>query len=507
MRASVLAAAALLCAAPLAAQQPPESAIPWLSDSLSSPRTIPAPDEPAATPLTGTDVTVMPLGQTRRDAVGLLSSRLTGLPRDAFAGSDPSRLARLIADQPTDALPAMQDMVLMLLLAELDPPRAAADPDALFFARVDGLLRFGALDQAQALLERAGATDPQAFRRWWDTSLLTGFDTRACDAMTANPGVAPTLPARIFCLTRTGDWAAAALTLDTGRALGAITQAEDDLLAHFLDPEMFEGMPPPIPPRPMTPLAFRLLDGIGETPSISGLPLAFAVADLRPTTGWKSQIEAAERLTRARALDVNRLLALYTEGRPSASGGVWDRAAAIQRLDTAIMARDAGTVAVALPPAVARMDEAGLLVAFADLYGEALSKLPIPPPAANLALRVGLLSPAYEKIVAPLADTTGVSTDARIAFAVAVALGDMTGVASDDPLERAIADGFTGTPPDHLTRLAEGERLGEALLEAALLLADRAEADPQDIADALAFLRSVGLTDIARRTALQLLLS
>ncbi|MGB3555120.1 MAG: hypothetical protein WBA25_10835, partial [Jannaschia sp.] len=281
----LLGALTLALALPAGAQEAPQSAIPWLSDSIS---TRPAPDEEApATVPTETQITVMPLGATRRDAVGLLSTALTGLPADTVAGSDPDRLADLLARQPGDALPAMQDIVLMLLLAELEPPRAATDPDALFFARIDTLLRFGALDQAQALLERAGATDKAAFRRWFDTSLLTGFDTRACDAMTANPGIAPTLPARIFCLSRGGDWAAAALTLDTGRAIGAISDGDDRMLAHFLDPELFEGEPPPIPPRPMTPLAFRLLDGVGETPATLDLPLAFAVADLRTTTGWK----------------------------------------------------------------------------------------------------------------------------------------------------------------------------------------------------------------------------
>ncbi|SDZ32275.1 hypothetical protein SAMN05444004_11096 [Jannaschia faecimaris] len=503
MRADLrLIACTVILGTPLSAQDTPDSAISWLSDSLSTPRTAPRRDEPAATPLTGTQVTVMPLGQTRRDAVGLLSSRLTGLPSDTFAGVDPRRVADLIANLPPDALPAMQDLVLMLMLAELDPPRAAADPDTLFFARVDGLLRFGALDQAQALLERAGATDPQAFRRWWDTSLLTGFDTRACDAMTANPGVAPTLPARIFCLTRSGDWAAAALTLDTGRALGIISKQEDALLAQFLDPEMFENLPPPMAPRPITPLAFRLLDGIGETPSTAGLPLAFAVADLRPTTGWKSQIEAAERLTRARALDVNRLLALYTEGRPSASGGVWDRAAAIQKLDTALIAGDMAGVADALPQAFTRMQDAGLLVPFADLYGERLSHIALDAPAAALALRVGLLSPAYETIAA-----SATATMPRDAFALAIAQGNFDVPPPPDPLSQAINDGLTGTPPDHLTRLAESERLGEALLEAVSLLADGADSDPQDIADALAFFRSVGLLDVARRMALQLLLT
>ncbi|MEM7643669.1 MAG: hypothetical protein AAF366_14220, partial [Pseudomonadota bacterium] len=330
---------------------------------------------------------------------------------------------------------------------------------------------------------------------------LTGFDTRACDAMTANPGIAPTLPARIFCLSRTGDWAAAALTLETGRALGAITEDEDLLLAHFLDPELFEGEPPPIPPRPMTPLAFRLLDGIGETPSTRDLPLAFAAADLRTTTGWKAQIEAAERLVRVGAIPASRLLALYTERRPSASGGVWERAAAIQRLDTALLSGEAQKVADALPVAVARMREVGLLVPFADAYGPRLARMDLPETASAMALRMGLLSWDYET-VARLATPR---TD-RDRFAVAIALGEGTapppGFVSD-----AVAAGFTSAPPPVLAEMAGQDRLGEALLEAGLLLAEGPESDPQSITDALALLNAVGLLQTARRAALQLVLA
>lgn len=501
-----LALALLLTATQAAAQAPapleaPQSVIPWLSDSLARPSPQPRPDEPAATPLAGTDITVMPLGATRRDAVGLRPAATTGLPRDLFAGSDPMRLAQLIARQPADALPAMQALVQTLLTAEFDPPRAATDSDTLFFARIDALLRLGALDQAQALLEQAGATDARAFRRWWDASLLTGFDTRACDAMTANPGIAPTLPARIFCLSRTGDWAAAALTLETGRAIGAITEDEDLLLAHFLDPELFEGEPPPIPPRPMTPLAFRLLDGIGETPSTRDLPLAFAVADLRPITGWKAQIEAAERLVRVGAIPVDRLLALYTERRPSASGGVWERAAAIQRLDTALLSGEAQKVADALPNAVARMREIGLLVPFANAYGSRLARLDLPLAAETMAAQMGLLSWDYETVA-----RTATLTTPRDRFAVAIALGEAPAPPPGFVTE-ALAAGLTTPPPAYLTDLAIHDRLGEALLETALLLADGPESDPQSITDAISLLVAVGLLDTARRTALQLLLA
>lgn len=502
MRASLLA---LTLIASTAAAQEPESVIPWLTESLRDAQT---PEEPRAAPLTGTTITARPLGQTRRDAVGLLSPRLTGLPATTFVGSDPARLARLIERQPDAGLPAMHDLLLRLLLAETDPPRAATDPDRLFFARVDALIRLGALDQAQALLERAGATDAPAFRRWWDVSLLTGVDDRTCATMTAMPGLAPSLAARVFCLSRGGDWAAAALTLQTANAVGAVGAAEERLLATFLDPELFEGLPPPVPPRPMTPLAFRLLDGIGEAPSTRGLPLAYAVADLRPTTGWKAQIDAAERLTRARALDPNRLLALYTEGRPSASGGVWDRAAAVQALDAALTSGATGAVAEALTDAIAAMDDAGLTSVLADLYGARLSRL-LPQTGLDEAsrakiLRLTLLS-SDPNVTLPTAQAKP-SGDARLCLAVAAAQGGTGPDLSGDPLAAAVAEGLRAPASDRFAPLLASDRLGEALLQAALLLEDGARSDPNDVTDALALFNAAGLPDVARAAAVQLLL-
>ena len=501
MRTSPAALAAALIGASTAilhGQEAPLSAIPWLSDSIATPR---AAGETLDAPRTVSDaITTLPLGATRRDAVGLTSAERAGVPRDAVAGSDPADLARLYAAIPTDALPAVQAVVMRLLLAELDPPRAAVDPDALFFARVDALLRLGALDQAQALLERAGATDKTAFRRWFDVSLLTGYDTRACDAMTANPGVAPTLPARIFCLSRTGDWAAAALTLETGRALGHISDADDLLLAHFLDPELFEGEPPPEPQEPMTPLAFRLLDGIGETPDTPALPLAFAAADLRPTTGWKAQIEAAERLVRAGALDANRLLSLYTERRPAASGGVWDRATAIQALDTALLGGRVEAVADALPDAFARMRQARLVVPFAQLYGARLMRLGLPGEAGVLADRLGLLSDAPARLA------MGVAPDGPLAFAAAIARGEVP-PPTTDPIAQAVADGFTAPPAEDAMRLAGEGRLAEALLRALAPMARGRDADPRAVTEGLALLQATGFEEAARRLALQILLA
>jgi hypothetical protein len=476
----------------------PQVAAPdWLSNTVTRPHA------DIATSAAPPEVTVMPLGAVTLDAVGLLPPSITALPADLWGATEADTLARLFRAQPVQGLPAIQAFTETLALAELQPPRdAAPDAPALFLGRVDMLLARGALDPTQALIERAGASNAEVFRRWFDVSLLTGQADRACQAMEASPDIAPTLPARIFCLARTGDWMAAALTLDTGEALGRITAAEGEVIARFLDPELFEGAPPLPPASDLTPLAFQMRSAIGERPATTDLPLAFAHADLRDLAGWNAQLDAAERLARAGAIEPGQWLAIYTARVPSASGGVWDRVAALQRLDAAVLAGDAAEVAARLPRAWAAMQAAGLETAFAEIYAERLLRTPLAGSAGALARRIGLLSPLYEQVAQAAAPG-----DAAERFAFSIARGQpATAPPGADLTARAVAAAFSADPQPHrYAWFVENDRLGEALLRAALVLSDPAR-DPDDVTDALALYRSVGLEDLARRAALQLTL-
>ncbi|WP_439140065.1 hypothetical protein [Roseicyclus sp.] len=484
-------------AAPPMPDLPVIAAPDWLSDTVTRPHAN------VATSVVAPSISVMPLGALSLDAVGLLPPSITGLPPGLWGMSEPETLARLLRAQPIEGLPAVQSFTQTLALAELDPPNQDPNDAAmLFLARIDMLLARGALDQAQALIERAGPTSPQVFRRWFDVSLMTGHADRACQAMAANPDIAPTLPARILCLARSGDWAAAALSLDTGFALGRLTEAEADLIARFLDPELFEGSAP-LPPDPgLTPLNFQMRVAIGERPATTGLPLIFAHADLSDLAGWHAQLDASERLMRAGAISAGQWLAIYTSRVPSASGGVWDRVGALQRFDAAILAGDPLQAGARLTSAFAAMQAAGLETAFAEIYAERLLRLPLVGETGLLARRIGLLSPLYEVVA-----QSALPQNRAEAFHFAIARGQAASPPPEADLTmRAVAAAFTDPTPAHrYAWFVDNDRLGEAILRATLVLSNKAR-DPSDITDALALLRSVGLEDIARRAALQLLL-
>ncbi len=474
------------------------SAIEWLSRSVEeAPLYEPPVTDNAQTP----GVTVSALDAPSKDPVGLLPNAVTGLPRTIWSGSDEAVLVDLVRAESVEMLPALQDFLKVLLLAEADPPQDAGSEGALFLARVDKLLDLGALEPAKSMIEQATPDTPQLFRRWFDVALLTGTEDDACTAMGKTPSIAPTYPARIFCLARNGDWPAAALTLNTHRILGDITEQEEALLSRFLDPELYEGEPPLTAPARVSPLTFRMHEAIGEPLITANLPLAFSHADLRATTAWKSQLEAAERLARHGAVSENVLLKHYTARTPAASGGIWDRADAIQRFDVAMTARDPQSVARNLPAAWDAAQEARAEVQFAKLYGATLQDLPLSGDAARTAFRIGLLSADYETVAIAAADA-GFDP-----FLISIARGQMQDIRASTPRARAIQAAFTGTPPPaRLQTLVDEGKLGEALLRALALFDAGADGDLRSVTDALALLRAVGLEDVARRAALQLMI-
>ncbi|MCB2118361.1 MAG: hypothetical protein KDE17_03875 [Rhodobacteraceae bacterium] len=485
----------------------PMSAIDWLSRTVQTPGrpgVVALPDEkPVAKGAAPAEIVTTTIDGPNPDAIGLLPVSTTGLPRDLWGSSTSEDLARLLREERIDTLPAIQSLLYALLLAELDPPADSDGRGLVYLARIDRLLDLGALDPALSMLEGPAIQAAEPFRRWFDVALLTGQEDRACEVMRETPEIAPTFPARVFCLARGGDWNAAALSLRTGEALGYVTPEMGELLSRFLDPELYEGEPPlPVPSRP-SPLVLRLMEAIGEPMATTTLPVAFAQSDLRSNAGWKTRLEAAERLARTGAIEANRLLGLYTERQAAASGGVWDRVAAIQRFDTAMSARDPAAIAAALPEVWQQMERTELEVPFATLYGAELAKIPLTDAAGALAFRIGLLSPDYERVARDRQPLGGIEP-----FLIGVARGNLDGINPPDPVAGAVKAAFSrgARLSETYARLVTEKRLGEAILIAIGDITDGARGDLRDVTAGLYLLRNVGLESVARRAGLELLL-
>ncbi|ABF64162.1 hypothetical protein TM1040_1429 [Ruegeria sp. TM1040] len=492
----------LLASAPGDAREP-LAAIDWLNSAppvANIPTTL-LQEPPVAKSAYGPDITVTPL-ERLLPPVGLVPQSRTGLPITLWQGSPPDQLAGLIRDVPVQDLPSMQSLLMTLLLTEARPP--FRDNDEILLARLDRLRDLGATEPVQALVQEAGPTESAArFERWFDATLLNGDEDRSCAALTADPYLMQDYPARIFCAARRGDWPTAALMLETADALGLLESDDMALLDRFLNPDIYEGMPPlPLPQNP-TPLEFRMFEAIGEPMPTRSLPRAFASADLRDVAGWKAQLEAAERLTRSRAMNPNQLLGLFTQRKPAASGGIWDRVDAVQRFDAALGTGSAEAVRKTLPAFWAAAQAAGLEMAMADLFAPRLAGIVLDGPAAQIAWHMRLLSAEYE-----IAAQSPPDQSRATRFLVSLAQGTPAMDLASTPQEKAIARGFAADSemPAAQKLLLDRARLGEAILVTMKSFSHGADGNIEAITLSLAAFRRMGLEDSARRAALQLLL-
>lgn len=518
-----LAVLALGCGALPAVAKPPLSASDWLSGSVQQPDTISSwrPGDPRPPELqrkTKRDIartgSVEPVGVTRlgegnADGKGTVSPRAAGLPSGLWGSSDSATLIRLIrASNPR--LPAMRRLERRLLAAQLRAPSAEAGHEgALFLARVDKLLDMGATGAARELLRAAGPGDPERFRRLFDIALLSGDEAEACETMDRTPGVAPSFPARIYCLALGGDWAAAALVFHGAETLGRIDPQMTALLARYLDDSYADSTDELPPPQVVTPLDLRLHDAIGQPLPSSALPLAFALADMDQNGGWKARLDSAERLARAGAIPASQLRTIYLEQKPAASGGVWDRAAAVQQLAQALAARDGAATAAALPPAFDAMIAAGLGPALADMVGAETGAMRLTGPAGRIALWLALQAGQPQVMTDAPADAPAFD-----AWLLRFAAGEPESAPPPGEGEERAAvlfPAFLGpsekdVPPD-AAQLILADKRGEALLAAIADTDAGLDGDLPRAARGLKLLRVLGQQDIARQAMVELVLA
>lgn len=495
----------LLLATPAWSQERPLSAIDWLDEALTIPLPPQDPPPPTFQPeaIIPETISVTPLGGPEIDALGLFNPTRMGLSRTLWAASPADQVIAGLSRLPADTLPTALQLGYRLLLAEFAPPLFSdgAQPGSVLTTRIDTLMAMGALEQASVLLEASPVQTAALNARAFDIALLLGEEDTACARMQGQMSTDYGHGAQIFCLARRGAWQSAFATLNTSRALGLLDAPDAALLERFLAEEDAELTA--APPASISPLGWRLLEALGEPVPTASLPVAFAYADLRGTSGWRAQLDAAERLTRAGVMQPNRLLGVYGQRRPAASGGVWDRVEAVQKLDQALGSGESAAIDASLSTAWPLFVAVELDVAFAQMFAERLGTHQPQAPLREIVWTILMLGQEHLDRAATFAPDTETG---RLVMALA------SNAALTDPAQDGMAQAIVSAFGDQ-TDLSEalGQMLAEghdglALLDALPLLALGAKGDPHSARQGLEVLRAVGLEQTARQIAIELLL-
>lgn len=475
-----------------AAAEGPLSPVGWLSraaDEAEAKRQI-AP-EPAAVANAGApEVEVITLNTAASQILGLIPADVAGLPSTLWLGSKSKDVAGQIAEVEIYGA-AMTRLAHRILRAETQPPQTGSS-SVWLRARAERLLDLGAVAEARALLEQLPEENADNFKLWADLALLDGETDAACNRWRDAPWLSDDLVWQVYCKARLQDWNGAVTTLWAAQGLDLLPPQTVDLLWRYLDPELAEGLPSlSITPKADA-LTFRLLEAIGEPPATATLPRAFDLPQLTGDSGWKAQIEAAERLVRSGALAPEVWIAIVMERAPAASGGVWDRVSAVQTLVRSLTRGTPEVVDAAVWEATALLAPVGLVVPLAE------------------ALEPRLPDDSWLRLLGPeFVDASGrLPTGHPVADLVsAVARGDVPPPITQGRYSDAVAIAFTlpGVPPQ-VAQLQSEDRIGEALLLAMQLIADGAAGDDAALTQGLRALRALGFDTDARRAAIELLI-
>ena len=480
----------------------PLSAIDWFRQVQSQEAQPSEPTEPTVEE-SAPEIEVSVLGPQSPDAVGLTSSVVSGFASTIWQNSETARLSDILNNTSIPRLPAINILLTRLMLTEAETPNGPAG--AFLAARVNTLMKLGEVEPAIALLERANPeATPELFSLWADLSMLAGQEKDLCERLVEKPSLSPGFDYMVYCLSRSGDWSAAATTVLAAEVLGELDPDTVLLLTRFLDPELFEGIPVvELEEDQLTPLTFRLYEGIGEPWPTDRLGLEYAHSDLRGLSGWRAQITAAERLARTGAVSENLLLGIYLRNEPAASGGIWDRVADIQALDEAIESEDQSAIVEALNSAWISFEGVGLRHVVANLFGDQLAQFEWQnPEQKSLVHEVSMLSRSFESVA-----KSHWPTNHREAFLNAIALGETKGTTYPGVLADAIRKGFSEAPDSEHTFLLARNADGEALLSVISKVAAGRDSYPSDISQAISVFQVLGLGEFARQFALQLVLS
>lgn len=476
--------------------------LPPLQPALPLPHTAEEPETTMS--VQRLEITISPLDTTKIGSTGLIPQSVSGLPPTLWQNSESATLITLLDQLGVSDIPATQSVLYSLLLSESYAPKDAGDAWPFFKARVQTLLKYGAIDPAEALLARAKPLPTHLAALHFDISLLLENEAPACERIlelgenSGHPG------ARVFCLSRRGDWLTAQIVLETSAALGEISKFDADLFHSFLQSGQEENDPLEVPsPLHPTPLQFRLYEALGAPYPVSSLPIEFSFSNLSERQGWREQILAASRLVKTGAISDNRFLGIISDRKPSASGSVWEWVACFQKIDRLINNGDSSELSGAIIDAWRPLEENNLIPVFGRIFAERLAKRSLIGEAKSLAFQATLLSPQYESARNWIA-----TPDQLQRRLIQISLGQSNLDSNRNPLEIAISTGF-GDPKlaDWARPLLADQRVGEAILRALSDIEHSRSGDLTRLAPALLTLRSLGLESAAREISIYLLLA
>ena len=450
------------------------------------------------------EIEVTKLDDVERSAVGLLPPNVTGLPTSLWKESQADDLVRLLRNLGSPSSPAVQKLLLQMLLAEAEPPLTANGAEEFLSERISILIKAGAIDPAIALLERASPLPSQLVPKLFEASLLGSQYEPACRQVLDLGAKYQSDADRIYCYALEGDWLTASLIYNTSKALNSTKTSTLLLLGEFLELEEPSDKFVTLKEKDLKPLDFKLFETLGYHIFRENLSNDLLFGDLSGDNGWYAQLIAAEKLAEIGVIDANRFLGIFTAYDPPSSNGIWEKVIAIQDLDKALsISNSTKEVELALKNAWQLFQYTPNSSIFSEIFTPRLLDIELTPSSEIMAIKIGMLSTKFDIIISK---SGAINALDPIVFAFTNQEAQF--VKPKTSLEKTLLDAFyrPRVPSYARLQLADG-KLGEVILNALIQLERGIDGDMHDLLESISTLRHVGLDRVSQRTALWLILS
>ena len=446
-----------------------------------------------ATIVQAVPIQVTPLQNIESDSVGLISAQLAEIPFDFWRDTSVEQAKTAFESNETHRLPALRAFMLRLSLAELAAPIKSTSSNDFILTRIDYLLDHGALDQANALLDKIGPKNAALFARWFDTKLLLRRLKEACAPLINTAHLSNNKQEQVYCLAQNNRWFDAALVLDGASALDDLHPYRVELLNAYLDPESAVIEEQSFPLKQFSVLDYILHEALFlPVPALSQNDLRFGHDRMSDQFGWRNQIHAAERLARQGVIPTEVINEIYTHATPAASGGVWERVRLWQKLNQAFFQTDETVLCLALQSAWEIFRQHRLEGVFARHFAQRLALRHVPDACINAQMNVLVFAPNYASLLFDLPLSLSIRDPRRELLQTGQII-----TASNDPYITAIRRGLH----PNFKEQSNSSRLLRALSH----IRTGIDSAPHAIETALHELRANGLGNLARQVALQLL--
>ncbi|MDG2474085.1 MAG: hypothetical protein P8M50_02250 [Paracoccaceae bacterium] len=318
------------------------------------------------------------LKPTNLNSIGIIPTDITGIDPGIWKYTDESDLFNSLRKLPDLKFQSAQTFLKRILISETQPPISSGELNQqgrlYLLAKLDKLIKIGALDEAETTILQIPKIDSDLFERWTRIAFLTGRITKLCKELRDNSGLSKDLSLRIICLMKLNDWDAAALTLATAYSLEMIAQNRADLLIHYLDPKLIPKNQLAVTINASDEIDHFLINSNAKIPSAASDQVRYQYMIYKSNSSLENTINAAEKLVIKKSINASSLFDIYRNNYIDGSIGFWQRMIAVKNLDMTLKRNNHKAVSIALNKAIEEMHSANLLFLFAGEYADILSK-------------------------------------------------------------------------------------------------------------------------------------